>query len=187
MIATPKGEVPVEVLRPGDRVLTRDNGIRDIRRCASRHLDWATLCANPHLKPVQIRKGSLGNGLPEQDLLVSPNLRVLVAADRTALYFAEDEVLAAAKHLVGARGVQSVDTAGVTYLHLAFDSHEVILADGAWIESFQPGDWTLKGMGNAQRQEILEIFPELRTASGPARDRAARRTLGRHESTLPPR
>ena len=31
LIATPKGEVPVENLRAGDRVITRDNGIQEIR------------------------------------------------------------------------------------------------------------------------------------------------------------
>jgi hypothetical protein len=49
-------------------------------------------------------QGSLGNGLPERDMMVSPNHRMLVANDRTALYFDEHEVLVAAKHLIGARG-----------------------------------------------------------------------------------
>jgi len=163
---------------------TRDNGLQEVRWFGARHLDWAALCANPHLKPVLIRQGSLGHGLPERDMLVSPNHRMLVANDRTALYFEEHEVLVAAKHLVGARGVQSVDAAGVTYLHMLFDRHEVILADGAWTESFQPGDWTMKGMGNAQRQEIFEIFPELRTSQGLADYQAARRTLKKHEAAI---
>lgn len=184
LIATPRGEVAVEELKVGDRVLTRDNGIQEIRWFGSRHLDWAALCANPHLKPVLIRKGSLGNGLPERDMMVSPNHRMLVANDRTALYFEEHEVLVAAKHLVGTRGVQSIDAAGATYLHMMFDRHEVVLANGAWTESFQPGDWTLKGMGNAQRQEIFEIFPELCSAGGLADYQAARRTLKKHEAAL---
>ncbi|HMO08468.1 MAG TPA: Hint domain-containing protein [Paracoccaceae bacterium] len=184
MIATPRGEVPVEELKAGDRVLTRDNGIQEIRWFGARHLDWAALCANPHLKPVLIRKGSLGHGLPERDMMVSPNHRMLVANDRTALYFEEHEVLVAAKHLVGARGVQSIDAAGTTYLHMMFDRHEVVLANGAWTESFQPGDWTLKGMGNAQRQEIFELFPDLSTAEGVADYQAARKTLKKHEAAL---
>jgi hypothetical protein len=65
-----------------------------------------------------------------------------------------------------------------------FERHEVVLADGAWTESFQPGDYTLKGMGNAQRQEIFELFPELKTAEGVADYQAARRTLKKHEAAL---
>jgi Ca2+-binding RTX toxin-like protein len=184
LIATPRGEIPVEELRAGDRVVTRDNGIQEIAWAGSKHLDWAALQANPHLKPVLIRKGSLGEGLPERDMVVSPNHRMLVANDRTALYFEDHEVLVAAKHLISGRGVMGVESSGVTYLHFMFERHEVVLADGAWTESFQPGDYTLKGMGNAQRQEIFELFPELKTAEGVADYQAARRTLKKHEAAL---
>ncbi|MGQ0567174.1 MAG: Hint domain-containing protein [Gemmobacter sp.] len=184
LVATPKGEVPVESLEAGDQIITRDNGIQTIRWTGHKHLDWAALSANPHLKPILIRQGSLGNGLPERDMLVSPNHRMLVANDRTALYFAEHEVLVAAKHLVGSKGVQAIDSMGTTYIHFMFDRHEVVLANGAWTESFQPGDQTLKGMGNAQRNEIFELFPELRDDVGIDGYAAARRTLKRHEARL---
>jgi hypothetical protein len=184
LIATPKGEVPVESLQAGDQIITRDNGLQQIRWFGARHLDWAALSANPHLKPILIRQGSLGNGLPERDMLVSPNHRMLVANDRTALYFADHEVLVAAKHLTGAKGVQAVDSMGTSYLHFLFDRHQVVLANGAWTESFQPGDRTLKGMCNAQRNEIFEMFPELREEAGIDGYAAARRTLTRHEASL---
>ncbi len=184
MIATPRGEVLVESLKAGDRVITRDNGIQQIRWVGRRDLNWADLAANSHLKPVLIRQGSLGNGLPERDMMVSPNHRMLVANDRTALYFEEHEVLVAAKHLIGGRGVRSIDSAGTSYIHFMFDRHEVVLSDGAWSESFQPGDLTLKGIGNAQRAEIFDLFPELKTEAGLEDYAAARKTLKRHEAAL---
>jgi hypothetical protein len=92
---------------------------------------------------------SLGNGLPERDMLLSPNHRMLVASEKTQLYFEEREVLAADKHLVGSDGIQAVDVMGTVYIHFMFDRHEVVLSNGAWTESFQPGDYTLKGIGNA--------------------------------------
>ncbi|WP_126976564.1 Hint domain-containing protein [Frigidibacter oleivorans] len=183
-IATPQGERLVEELRIGDRIITRDNGIQEIRWIGRKSLDHAALGRASHLKPVLIRQGSLGNGLPERDMLVSPNHRMLVANDRTALYFDEHEVLVAAKHLVDNRGVRNVDALGVTYLHFLFDQHEVVLANGAWTESFQPGEQTLAGMGNAQRGEIFELFPELRQREGIDGYAAARRTLKRHEAAL---
>lgn len=184
LIATPKGEVPVESLKAGDRVITRDNGIQEISWTGARALEWHDLARNPHLQPVLIRRGSLGDGLPEQDMMVSPNHRMLVANDRTALHFDEHEVLVAAKHLVGTAGVLAVDSIGTTYLHFMFERHEVVLANGAWTESFQPGDYTLKGMGNAQRAEIYELFPELKTEAGLADYGSARRTLKKHEARL---
>jgi hypothetical protein len=155
-----------------------------VRWAGSKSLDWASMTTNPHMRPVMIRRGALGNGLPERDMMVSPNHRVLVANDRTALYFDEHEVLVSAKHLVGGKGIFSVESIGTTYLHFMFDQHEVVLTDGAWTESFQPGDFTLKGMGNAQRSEIFELFPELRTEEGLGDYVAARRTLKRHEALL---
>jgi hypothetical protein len=142
------------------------------------------LTANPHLRPIMVRRGSLGNGLPERDMMLSPNHRVLVSNDRTSLYFDEHEVLVAAKHLIGGKGIFEVESIGTAYIHLMFDQHEVVLSDGAWTESFQPGDYTLHGMGNAQRNEILELFPELKTKEGLEEYTAARRTLKKHEARL---
>ena len=183
-IATPRGEVAVQDLKVGDLVVTRDNGLQPIRWIGRKTLDRRALTANPHLKPILIRAGSLGQGLPERDIMVSPNHRMLVANERTALYFAEHEVLVAAKHLVNHRGVHEIDPIAVTYIHFMFDRHEVVLADGAWSESFQPGDYTLKGLGNAQRNEILELFPDLVTPAGREAYGSVRKTLKRFEARL---
>lgn len=184
LIATPKGERLVEDLEVGDRVITRDNGIQEIRWIGRKELTGFQLARKPHLKPVLIQQGALGKNLPEHDLLVSPNHRVLVANDKTALYFEEREVLAAAKHLTGLDGVDEVDTLGVTYIHMMFDNHEVVLSNGAWTESFQPGDLSLRGIGDEQRQEIFELFPELEHAEGLKAYGAARRSLKKHEAQL---
>ncbi len=184
LIATPQGERLVEELREGDRIITRDNGIQEIRWAGRKDLTGHDLARKPHMRPILIQAGSLGNNLPEHDLLVSPNHRILVNNDKTALYFEETEVLAAAKHLVGLPGVTEVGTLGVSYIHFMFDRHEVVLSNGAWSESFQPGDYSLKGIGNAQRNEILELFPELEHADGLENYAAARRSLKKHEARL---
>lgn len=185
LIATPKGEVAVEQLVPGDRVITRDNGIREIRWISARKIDHGILVANPHLRPILIGQGSLGNGLPERDLMVSPNHRLLVARDRAQLHFDEAEALVAAKHLVGARGIREVECGGTTYIHFMFDGHEVVLANGAWTESFQPTRRLIHGMGNAQRTELLDLFPDLRSPEGIAAFQTARPVLApRQEEVL---
>ncbi len=184
MIATPRGEKLVEELREGDRVITRDNGIQEIRWIGHKEMKGTDLARNPHLKPVLIKAGSLGNGLPERDMLVSPNHRILVANDLTQLYFEEREVLAAAKHLVGTAGIHALNVMATTYIHFMFDNHEVVLSNGAWTESFQPGDYSLKGIGNSQRSEIFELFPELQKRQGREAYTAARRALKKHEAAL---
>ncbi|WP_186826968.1 tandem-95 repeat protein [Shimia ponticola] len=184
MIATPQGERRVEELREGDRVITRDNGIQEIRWVGQRSLEVEEVAENPDLSPILIKAGALGRGLPERDLIVSPQHRVLIANDKTQLFFEENEVLVAAKHLVGLEGVRRVGTVATTYVHFMFDAHEVVLSNGAWTESFQPGDYTLGAMGDAARKEIFAIFPELETEEGLADYTSARKALKRHEASL---
>ena len=184
LIATPKGERLVEDLTIGDKIITRDNGIQEIRWVGEKKLNWQSLAANPHLMPILIKRGSLGNDLPERDMMVSPNHRMLVANDKTSLYFEEREVLAAAKHLVNNRDIVKAEVMHTSYLHFMFDNHEVVLSDGSWTESFQPGDLALKSVGNAQRNEIMELFPELATAEGISAYQSARKTLKAHEARL---
>ena len=184
LIATMKGEVPVESLQEGDKVITRDNGIQEIRWIGKRTLQRDELRRAPHLSPILIKAGSLGDGLPERDMMVSPQHRMLVAGDQTQLYFEEPEVLVAAKHLINNGSIQAIDTLRATYIHFMFDQHEVVLADGAWTESFQPGDQTLGAMGTAQRNEILELFPDLEMQTGRDDYVAARRVLKGYEAKL---
>lgn len=184
LIATPRGERKIDDLRIGDRVITRDNGIQEIAWIGRKHLTGREILQQPHLRPVLIKRGALGHGLPERDMMVSPNHRMLVSSEKTQLYFEETEVLAAAKHMVGADGIHAVDPMQTTYIHFMFERHEVVLANGAWSESFQPGDYSLGGIADPQRDEILALFPDLRTAKGRADYKAARKSLKRHEAEL---
>ncbi|MEO0863459.1 MAG: Hint domain-containing protein, partial [Pseudomonadota bacterium] len=183
-IATQTGEKAVETLVPGDRVFTRDNGIQTLRWVGRRDLSAADLHRNPEFQPILIRQGALGKDLPERDMLLSPQHRMLVTSDLAEVMFQEREVLVPAKHLTGLDGVDQVTTDTVSYLHLMFDQHEVVLADGAWSESFQPGDQSLRGVGADQRAEILSLFPELETLAGHDAYPAARPSLKRYEAEL---
>ena len=144
-IATPRGEVNVEDLQVGDRVITRDNGIQEIRWLGTRALDGHEIGRKDNLRPVRIRAGALGNGMP---------------------------------------GVDYIDVSEITYIHFMFDQHEIVLSDGTWSESFQPGDHSLQGVDQDQRQELLELFPELAEQEGLEAYQAARRSLKRYEAQL---
>ena len=184
LIATPNGERLVEELQVGDRVITRDNGLQKIRWIGKRALNRIDLLQAPHLKPVRVRAGSLGAGLPERDMLLSPQHRILMNNDQTALYFGEREVLAAARHLTGLEGVDVVDSNATTYIHFMFDQHEVVLSNGTWTESFQPGEGVLDGMDSKQRDEIYTLFPDLQSVDGIEGYSSARRSLKKHEARL---
>ncbi len=184
LIATAKGQVRVEDLQPGDRVITRDNGLQEIAWVGQKSLTQKDFIARPELKPVLIKAGSLGENMPERDIMVSPNHRMLIADKGASMYFDEPEVLAAAKHFVGKDGICHVDVSQTSYIHFMFERHEVVLSDGTWTESFYPGDYTIDGLGAEQRDEILALFPELETEVGMKGYRTARATLKKYEAKL---
>ena len=184
LIATTKGERAVEDLRQGDRIITRDNGIQEICWIGAKHLSGRDLLAKPNFRPILVPKGSMGNDMPERDMMLSPNHRLLVANEEAAFYLGETEVFVSAKHLVGKEGIQQVDATGVNYIHFMFEQHEVVLSNGHWSESFQPGDLSLKGINAAQRSEIFTLFPELAKPQGLRAYTSSRLTLKRHEARL---
>ncbi|WP_460273806.1 Hint domain-containing protein [Celeribacter sp. ULVN23_4] len=184
LIATVRGEVAVESLQEGDQIFTRDNGSQSIVWTGRKELTVEQVERKTDLIPVMIAKGALGNGLPERDLMVSPQHRVLLTSDRAALYFEDREVLTAAKHLVGLPGITRPALSAVTYIHFMCENHEVVLSNGAWTETFQPGNSSLGALEAGQRTEIFTLFPELETQSGLKAYTSARKTLKKHEAQL---
>lgn len=191
MIDCPEGPRPVEDLRVGDLVLTQDRGAQPIRWIGSRRLD-AELAQAPHLLPIRIRAGALGDGLPAADLLVSPQHRILLRSRIAARMFGATEVLVAAKALLGLDGIEvASDQSEVEYFHFIFDQHEIVFANGAEAESLLPGPEALKAVGPAARRELADIFQGLDGVSfGPARDiikgPRMRRLADRHVSHRKP-
>ncbi|WP_073329996.1 Hint domain-containing protein [Wenxinia saemankumensis] len=67
IVLTMDGEMPVEHLAPGDRIVTREGGmarIREIRVLRQR------------IAPVRVRAGTFGHARPGEDTLLSPATRV---------------------------------------------------------------------------------------------------------------
>ncbi|WCR09421.1 Hint domain-containing protein [Paracoccus stylophorae] len=159
MIATPDGPRAVEDLRAGDLVLTVDEGAQPLRWVGARSLDVGM---SDNLKPVRIREGALGQGLPEADLMVSPQHRVLVRSAIAQRMFGTDEVLVAAKQLVALPGIEiAQDATEVVYVHLLFDRHQLVTSNGVMSESLFTGPQALKGVSEAARAEIVALFPAL--------------------------
>ena len=182
LVETDRGPRPVESLREGDRVLTRDSGYRPVLWTGRRDLGLAEQIVRPELTPVLIEKDALAPGVPDRDMLVSPQHRMLLTGARAELIAGETEVLAAATHLTARAGIRRLGpVAPVSYIHILFEEHEIIRADGAWSESFQPGTATLDALAEPTRAEILTLFPNLATREGQQTYQAARISLRKHE------
>jgi Hint domain len=160
LIDTATGPRRVEDLRVGDQVCTRDNGPQTLRWVGQARLSQADLLARPKHAPVLVRAGALGNGLPRRDLLLSPQHRVLFSGWQAELHFAEAEVLVPALALLGDKAFRPAVTGGVHYLHLLFDRHEIIFAEGAWVESLLPEWLTTSNLSPALREELALLAPD---------------------------
>lgn len=161
-VETSKGLMRVEDLKPGMSVIGKDGRALPLRMVLSSAFDERDLARNRKLTPVRIVAGALGNGLPNRDLLVSRQHRMLVDAKTVAQMFGCDEVLVPAAKLLPLPGIYLDETIkSVTYYHLVFDAHEIIFAEGAATESLFTGDEALRAVSDEARQELLTIFPQL--------------------------
>lgn len=161
-ITSPDDFVQSHEVRAGMQITTKDDGPQTVRWSGSRTLDAHMLEMYPKLRPIRIRAGALGSRLPERDLVVSPQHRMLVCSAIAVRMFDSAEVLVAAKQLLCLPGIDvAEDLNEVTYVHFLFDRHQIVFAEGAPTESLYPGKQALKSIGAEARNEILTLFPEL--------------------------
>ncbi len=159
-ISTPDGAIPVEKLREGDRIQTRDNGTEEIMWIGSRRMTGARFFVMPKLRPIRIGAGALGIERPDQELLVSPDHRMLVRGPAARTLFNTSEVLVPASELVNGTSV-SVDLKAreITYIHLLLPSHQILWANGVETESFHPASASLASLGAGDLQRLLMHLP----------------------------
>lgn len=175
LILTETGERPIESLQVGDRVITRDHGAQPLR-----WVGCSTIPGRGRFAPVRVARDVIG---ARRDLLVSPQHRLLFGGYECELMFGTEEVLAAATHLEDGQTILRCPRPLVTYIHLMFDTHEVIYAEGAPTESFFAGEVGLAAISGFAREKLFAAFPALR--SDPVSYGAtARYCLKAHEARL---
>ncbi|WP_373355809.1 Hint domain-containing protein [Pseudoroseicyclus sp. CXY001] len=139
LIATEDGPRPVETLREGARIQTRDNGCQPLLWLGTRRITGARIAAMPWLAPVRLRPHALGKGVPDPGLTVSPDHRILLRGARARSLFGAEEVLVAAADLIDDRLIlRDRSRREVTYIHLLLPAHEIVFANGVETESFHP-------------------------------------------------
>ena len=161
-IDTPSGPRLIESLREGDTVLTLDDGPQQILWIGARRMSGARLFAMPELRPIRLRVGALGVRRPDQELLVSPEHRMLLSGRHAKTVFNEPEVLVTARDLVDDKAVTvDVSMREVTYIHLLFARHQIIRANGIPTESFHPASAALSSLDATDRERLVGMYPVL--------------------------
>ena len=140
------GDVPVETLRAGDHVVTRDGGAKRIVWTGRRAVDCLRHAAPASVRPVRIRAGTFGPGRPSRDLWLSPDHAVFV-----------DGVLIAVRHLIDGDTIRQENVAAVVYHHLELAEHDVILAEGLTVESYLD---TGGGAAFSGQRSVVTLHPD---------------------------
>ncbi len=145
---------PIEELRPGDRVLTRDAGPREVR-----WIGQTTLRASGAFAPIRIRAGALNNS---GDLVVSPGHRLFIYQREDALGLGRAEVLVQARHLVNGTTVTRMDGGFVDYFQLLFDDHHIVYAEGIAAESLLLDTATEAALPADLARDLIRRAPQRR-------------------------
>ncbi len=180
-ILTEHGEVPVERLKVGDRIITADHGPQPLRWIGMRVETFGA--RDEKQKPVEIKAGALGGGLPRRALVVSPLHRIVLTGPCVTEVFGETEVLALSKALTGRAHIRRMQgKASIEYYSLLLDRHEIIFAEGTATESFRPGHVAMSGFEPHVREQIYTIYPKLRQDPVGGLGPTARLVVGRADT-----
>jgi hypothetical protein len=157
-IATPEGEVKVETLKAGDKVLTASGNVATVKWLGFRKLNRDRIPASAQLRaaPIRIVKGALAENVPHRDLTVSPGHR-----------FNFDGALVPALSLVnGLTITQDFSVKHYEYFHVELEKFDMLLAEGAAAESYlDVGDYR----NSFENAETVAAHPDF----GPAPERVA--------------
>ena len=120
-VMTLDGEMPVEHLVPGDRVISRNAGMAVLRSVQVEEVEVAM---------VRIMAGSLGHTRPECDMRVGPDTLIHIRDWRAQALYGQASALVPAHRLIDGEFVAADDKATVRLYTLTFDRAQVIYADG---------------------------------------------------------
>ncbi|WP_198645404.1 Hint domain-containing protein [Thalassobius sp. I31.1] len=157
MLSTENVSIPVEEVRAGTLLMTKDNGLQPVRWIRSR-----TVAVDDKTAPICISADALGTGFPKRDLRVSLQHRMIVRSKIAMRMFAQSEVLVAAGKLTDLPGIY-VDKSEpeVEYFHVLLDRHDIIFAEGSETESLFTGAHALDMLSPEYYNEVMTLFPEL--------------------------
>ncbi len=125
-VLTLDGEIPVEFLNPGDRIITR-RGVRKLKAVMRHNLPEGT-------PRVVISADALG-GKPATDVTLMPGQRILVRDWRAQALWGKDVAAPQVQRLVDGKFIRSETKGRQIMLSLYFGAPEVLYADGLELAS----------------------------------------------------
>ena len=182
-IETPSGPTRIENLRTGDLVHT-EHGPKPIQWIGSTKLTYHHLAADPSLRPIKVRAHAFDDNVPEKEIVLSPNHRVVVQNEYVSLLFGFERALCAVKHLVDPGKIESfLPLNGVEYFHLMLEQHEIVQCNNLSSESLYLGSDAFDAIGEKAMAQLQNDLKS-RMPSGEVRQKSALPVLKKHEASL---
>jgi hypothetical protein len=125
-VMTLDGEMPVEHLNVGDRVITRDTGMAVLR---------AIKVSDIEIETVKIRAGSLGHTRPDRDMIVCRDTLIHIRDWRAEALFGQKSALIPARRVADGEFVATQPKSMAKVFTLVFDRQHVLYADGIEVAS----------------------------------------------------
>ncbi|MGR3570922.1 Hint domain-containing protein [Brevirhabdus sp.] len=162
-VRTPCGARRIELLRVDDLVVTRSNGLQPVRMIWKRQLDTDLLAARPDLAPVRLKPRAVGPMMPQRDLVLAPNHKVLIPGYRLHDVADTGNALMSAAALAESSDAAYVDRTvdGAEFYHLVFDTPQVFCVNGLPVESASLSAASLDAMDSQLKERIWQTFPQL--------------------------
>ncbi|WP_420858659.1 Hint domain-containing protein [Marivivens marinus] len=126
IVMTMEGELPIEHIAPGDRIITRDTGVAVLKEMRIREEDVAC---------IRIKAGSLGHTRPDRDMVVAPDTLIHLRDWRAEALFGAKQVLVKASRLADGEFVAEQSKMRVKIYEMVFDKQHIIYADGVEMAS----------------------------------------------------
>ena len=120
-VLTLDGELPVEFVQPGDRILTRSG---------SRRVKQVEVTVVQNARVVKISHDTLGVDRPSEDVTVSAGQQILIRDWRARAMFGATEAMIPAARLVDGEYIRAEVAAEARFFTLSFDEDAVIYAGG---------------------------------------------------------
>ncbi|WP_322866182.1 Hint domain-containing protein [Aquicoccus sp. G2-2] len=121
IVLTLDGEMPVEHLMPGDRIIARDCGMTLLRDIVAQTHNCAM---------VRVKGGSLGHTRPGEDVLLPARQRVLLRDWRAQALFGLPQALTSLDALIDGEFICDAGEGDVTLYRLIFDTPHILYVGG---------------------------------------------------------
>ncbi len=161
MILTPSGERRIEDIRVGDALQTFDGQVTRVHWASAMRCTAEDFARKSKLRPIKITAGMIAPGMPNRDLYLSAQHRVLVRSPIAERLCGHQEALIASNKLLSVPGVEVDFLADeVEYYHLLTDRHDVLVANGMPSESLMVGPHLKEALAPGGYEEVQQLVEQ---------------------------